>query len=251
MSRIRKLLIGHKEVLRKPRPALKNQVYTLLRIWRNYNHDDIGLERLLRLSLACAQFLTLGLYIKQFSGRWGYQWRNISTELLVLLKCLFPLVSLWTGAYTSGWMVLLSVYLVTETLIYLAALIFLSDATREHISPRRSVLLLFLNFFEIILTFALLYLHFNYHQQGFFRPELTSVTDAVYFSFVTAATVGYGDMVPVAPVAKHLVMIQITITFVFVGLFLNFFSNLFSRSTMLQSSYRTRKFKHKSGRRKS
>jgi Ion channel len=245
MSRMRRLLLGHTEVLRKPRPAIKNQVYTILRIWRNYSHDDIGLERLLRLALACAQFLTPGLYIKQISGQWGYQWRNITTEIYVFLKCLFPLVAMNAGWFKSAAVVWLSAYLVTETLIYLAVMMFVSDATRERISPRRSVLLLFLNFFEIMMSFALLFLHFSHRLPGFFKPDIYTVTDAVYFSFVTAATVGFGDVVPVAPLAKHLVMLQITITFVFVGLFLNFFSNLFSRAAPVQTRYQTRKSSHR------
>src|SRR5271157_53362 len=34
--------------------------------------------------------------------------------------------------------------------------------------------------------------------------ELTNVTDWVYFSFVTLTTVGYGDIVPVKPIARSL-----------------------------------------------
>ena len=47
------------------------------------------------------------------------------------------------------------------------------------------------------------------------NPRIQSVTDALYFSFVTASTVGYGDVTPVTPAGKILTGILI---FVGIGL---------------------------------
>jgi len=48
------------------------------------------------------------------------------------------------------------------------------------------------------------------------RPELT------YFSFLTLTTVGYGDIVPVAPLARVLAMLEALIGQIFLATFLAF-----------------------------
>jgi len=61
------------------------------------------------------------------------------------------------------------------------------------------------------LGFGIAWAH-AFHITSFINPgsfsttthELTSVTDWVYFSFVTLTTVGYGDIVPVKPIARSL-----------------------------------------------
>jgi voltage-gated potassium channel Kch len=226
MSNVKKLIFGHSEPVHLPRPALKNQVFILLRIWRNYSHDDYSLERILRLFLAASQFLSISLYIRHIFGKWGWHQRKMAIEMYVLMKVLFPVFVLATHHQNAQWIVYVSVYFIVETVIYLASLIFLGDASRESISPRRSLLLLFLNFFEIVFQFALIYGHFGALYDDFFSVPVKSGMDAVYFSFVTAATVGYGDVVPIADLCKQFVIVQITLTFVFVALFMNYFINL-------------------------
>ena len=51
--------------------------------------------------------------------------------------------------------------------------------------------------------------------------------DAAYFSFITAVTIGYGDITPVADVyiAKKLIIMQSIIFLVFGVIFLNFFAS--------------------------
>lgn len=244
MSRVRKFILGHHEATHSSRSPVKNQVFALLRIWRNYTHTDYGIERVVRLILAGLQFLSLGLWVRQIFRRYSIQERKVVLEIYVLLKMILPLVLLVNGLYFSSWGIYVVFYLLAETVIYLMGLIFLADATRESISPKRSLILLFVNFFEIVFYFAYIYYHYDVRHAAYFSCHFNDYVDAIYFSFVTAGTVGYGDIVPLAPLAKKLAIAQITLTFVFVALFLNYFNTLLHRSNQLPSELRHRKTRH-------
>jgi voltage-gated potassium channel Kch len=244
MPRIRKFIMGHQSGTHAARSPLKNHIFALLRIWRNYTHTDYGLERAFRLLLASLQFLSLGLWVRQLFRGLSIQERKVVLEVYVLCKMLFPLVLLMNGLYYYSWGIYIVFYLMIETIVYLMSFIFLSDATRESISPKRSLLLLFVNFFEIVLYFAYIYYHFDVRHEAYFSCHFNDYVDAIYFSFVTAGTVGYGDIVPLAPLAKKLAIAQITLTFVFVALFLNYFNTLLHRSNHSPNELRHRKTRH-------
>jgi hypothetical protein len=214
--------------------------------WRNYNHDDIGLERLIRLALAISQFLSLGLYLKQFTGRWGGQVRKLCTEFYVICKLLFPLAVFRLNLEGEVWAAYLTAYFLAETILYLGGLVFLQDVSNYRVSPKRSLALLFVNFFEIVFEFGLLYAFLSAGDAGRFSKSLTEAHDAIYFSFVTGATLGYGDIVPLSSAARELVMVQMTLTFVFVGLFINYFASLLQKYTPSAPSGKdSRKIRHR------
>jgi hypothetical protein len=107
-----------------------------------------------------------------------------------------------------------------ETVLYIATLVFASDLFDRPRSYRRSLLLVFLDYAQIVLVFALLYTtgqHLNKPFEHWFDP--------IYFSMVTSATVGYGDFHPATPIGKLLATAQIAIFFIVVVLFLNYFSH--------------------------
>jgi hypothetical protein len=56
----------------------------------------------------------------------------------------------------------------------------------------RSIILLFFNFIEVIASFGVIYAAGNYLNQ-----PVQSWVDALYFSFITGVTIGYGDFHPV------------------------------------------------------
>jgi hypothetical protein len=65
----------------------------------------------------------------------------------------------------------------------------------------RALVFLIIHYWEVVITFACVYLFLQYLEgspvfcgQG--KPFFLSITDAVYFSFITASTVGYGDITP-------------------------------------------------------
>ncbi|MBU2269079.1 MAG: potassium channel family protein, partial [Bacteroidetes bacterium] len=82
-----------------------------------------------------------------------------------------------------------------------------------------TLLMLVLNFFESGLTFAVIYI-----AGDFLNIPIESAIDAIYFSFITSSTVGYGDIHPISDVGKILSIVQIFSSISFLVLFFNFFS---------------------------
>ncbi|WP_459556696.1 potassium channel family protein [Lacunimicrobium album] len=67
----------------------------------------------------------------------------------------------------------------------------------------------------LIYGFAVLYAYLHkYVDNAFSQDELTFL-DLIYFSMVTSATIGYGDIAPKASASKCIVMIQIFVSFLF------------------------------------
>jgi hypothetical protein len=58
------------------------------------------------------------------------------------------------------------------------------------------------------LVFAIAYFVIDHASPGSFRPGPLMRGDAIYFSFITIATLGYGDIVPVNGAARGLVMLE-------------------------------------------
>jgi voltage-gated potassium channel len=137
----------------------------------------------------------------------------------ILTKVMFPLLILINGWEGNLWIEVLMVYLLLETVLYIPTLIFASDMLSRPRSYKRSMLLLFFNYIEIVFSFAVLYSSGNH-----ISPAFTSWYDPIYFSLVTSSSIGFGDFVPITLFAKVLVSIQALFFLSFVVLFLNFFS---------------------------
>lgn len=94
---------------------------------------------------------------------------------------------------------------------------------------RRSVAIALINFYEIVIAFAILYIMTgSVTGPGPNAPLLASRLDAFYFSLVTMATVGYGDFVPRDETGRLLVAIQISTVILFVLFLLPALVSVFS-----------------------
>jgi hypothetical protein len=209
----------------KLRPALTNQWLNVKRIWKNKHNNDFGLERLLRLSLALLLFIFPGLYIRAFFGRFGLLGRKLGVELYVMIKLFLPIIFFKLGWTDNIIVALFAGIMIIETVLYLASLIFLSTEFAQPISYKRSLISVFINYIEICLDYAVIYSYCNYNITGFFNEKLTSNFQAIYFSFVTSATVGFGDIVTKNHFGQLLVVTQIILFLFFAGLFISFFAS--------------------------
>jgi Ion channel len=105
-------------------------------------------------------------------------------------------LQVWSGAWSVATILVIS-------LILLAQVFRAGPVTRHRLEGAIAVYLLF----------GVGWAH-AYHLTGLLHPgsfntpqgEIPSVLDWVYFSFITLTTVGYGDIVPVRPIARTLAM---------------------------------------------
>ena len=200
--------------------AYKAYTSNLYKIWNNKSHKDIGFEKIMRLFLVGIQPIFPGIHYRNVFGRFGVIKRNVAIEFYVLFKTLLPAFFLISGLYHYKITVVISSYLLIETVVYVASLIFVSDMFVKPRSYRRNILMLFFNYLEIAFSFAVVY--GGLHLLG---DQHLNIIDYVYFSIVTSTTIGYGDLHPVSSLGKMLVCTQAIVMVAFIVLFLNFFGS--------------------------
>lgn len=217
---LRKLIAGDYSLnAKKPGSAIKKARKQLSDEWNNRHYQDFFLERIVRLALILQSFVFPGLYIREISGRYGLKCRKISLEFYAIAKMLLPIIIILQGWYIDSWTIGVCIYLSVETILYLLSLVFLSGIYTSPISYKRSLITLFVNYIEVSMTFAVIYAYLWQIEQS----SSLSYIRAVYFSIITATTIGFGDIVPNTSVEQFVVIIQSLISLIFVGMFFSYF----------------------------
>ena len=218
---LRKLILGKNYYKDKSSfSPLQKRIQNIRSIWNNDHQDDSGLEKVVRLILSSSQLFFPGIYIKQIAYKINHIYLDVILDLYVLCKVFIPIIILKNQWQNNLLIDFIVIYLLLETVLYIPTLIFASDSLSRPRSYKRSMLLLFLNYLEVVLGFAVLYSIGNQMNKPFYHWF-----EAIYFSTVTSNSVGYGDYYPVTLFGKVLVSFQSMFFLSFVVLFLNFFSN--------------------------
>lgn len=217
---VRKLLLGNVAKMGKPKfNPIQRRIQNIKAIWNNDHQDDNGIEKIVRLFLSSSQLFFPGIYIKYLASKKGSEYEDLAVDFYVLLKVVLPLTILINQWQTIPLLLGIMVYVMLETVLYIPTMIFASDLFSKPRSYKRSMLLLFFNYLEMIFAFAVLYTCDNYLNRPFHHWF-----DAIYFSTVTSSTIGFGDYYPVKTFGKFLVSMQSLLVLLYVVLFLNFFS---------------------------
>ena len=221
MSIIKKLLVGkvNEKYIQKTNP-LRKRILNIKAIWNNDHEDDNGIEKIVRLFLSSSQLLFPGIYIKYWANKFGHEYKDLAMDFYILAKVIFPFLILINNWQTNNYIVYVLTYILLETVLYIPTLIFASDLFSQPRSHKRSMLLLFFNYLESVLAFAVFYRTGNY-----LNATLNHWFDAVYYSFVTSSTIGYGEYYPITMEGKIFTILQVFLFLFFVILFMNFFSS--------------------------
>ena len=216
----KKLLLGKVSMKDKPKVnPIQKRILNIQSIWNNDHQDDNGIEKIVRLLLSISQLVFPGVYIKYVLYKTKFEWQDLVMDMYILVKLAFPFFILINQWQHISLIIALMVYFLAETILYIPTLIFASDMLSKPRSYKRSMLLLFFNYIEIVVSFGVLYSCGNNMNLPF-----TTWYDPIYFSIVTSSSIGFGDYYPVTTFAKALVSIQALFFLTFVVLFLNFFS---------------------------
>ena len=220
MSILKKLFVGKVANTYKPKfNPIQKRILNIKSIWNNDHQDDNGIEKIVRLGLSFSQLLFPGIYIKYFASKIGPEYQDLFMDIYILLKVAFPFVILYHGLQDNILLIYLMTYVLIETLIYIPTLIFASDLLSRPRSYKRSMLLLFFNYLEIVFSFGVLYTIGNNMNKPF-----DHWFDPIYFSIISSNSIGFGDYYPITTYGKVLASIQGLFFLTFVILFLNFFS---------------------------
>lgn len=217
---VKKLLLGNTSKMREPEfNPIQKRIQNIIAIWNNDHQDDNGIEKVVRLFLSSSQLIFPGIYIKYFISKKGIEYTDLAMDTYILVKVALPLIIIINGLQYNFLILGLMIYLMLETILYIPTLIFASDLFSKPRSYKRSMLLLFFNYLEMVFGFAVLYSCGN-----FLNQPLTHWFDAIYFSTMTSSTIGYGEIYPVEIFGKVLVCLESMLVLMFVVLFLNFYS---------------------------
>jgi hypothetical protein len=122
---------------------------------------------------------------------------------------------------------ILNIFFILVSLMFIFDIVMVTTSTafisRFFSVPIRSILFTLFSFFQLVIAFSILYRLFAHH----FKDILISQFQAVYFSFVTITTLGYGDFTPL-PEAWHIqliVIIQLVLGLYFLVIMLSIITN--------------------------
>jgi hypothetical protein len=217
---LNKLLIGKVSRNHKPKVnPIQKRFLNLKSIWNNDHQDDNGIEKIVRLFLSSSQLLFPGIYIKTIACKINHAYQDLVMDFYIIAKMIFPFLILYYHFQETPYLIWILIYLLLETVLYIPTLIFASDLFARPRSYKRSMLLLFFNYLEIVISFGVLYTLGDNMNKPF-----THWFDPIYFSVISSNSIGYGDYHPITPYGKFLVTMQAMFFLSFVVLFLNFFS---------------------------
>lgn len=217
---LKKLLLGKVSKTYKPKyNSIQKRILNIRAIWNNDHQDDNGIEKIVRLFLSISQLLFPGIYIKYLACKKGHEYQDLAMDFYILAKFIFPILILKNHWQDHPILIWILVYVLLETVLYIPTLIFASDLFSRPRSYKRSMLLLFFNYLEIVISFGVLYTLGNNMNKPFHHWF-----DSIYFSVVSSNSIGFGDYYPITTYGKMLVSLQAMFFLSFVVLFLNFFS---------------------------
>jgi voltage-gated potassium channel len=142
------------------------------------------------------------------------------------------------GLYMLGWM--------TMFVLTTDALSFIYDFQRPFLSvvpgvwmsrndsrvrtPAGALITALVLFAMTTYAYAVIYVYVSRVWPDAFHPGQLDVVGAIYFTIITSATVGFGDIYPVSALARLIVASQVVLSFLFVILILSTASSLALRN---------------------
>jgi hypothetical protein len=240
-----KLLLGNSKAnIYKPSSFYKKQKQNLLNIWNNKTYNDFGIERILRLILQTIAYVTPAGVVRYLTGTDNLIIRKLGIEIYAIFKLVLICFAFGLDLTENTFVLITIIILTLDTIHFLIARVFLNDVFREAISHRRSLIMTIINYVEICLCFAFIYSYLDDTNHQLENPTFHISSDlpqiekghlndnqTIYFSFITAATIGYGDISPRDSLTMKIVIIQTLISLFFIVVFISNIINKLNEDT--------------------
>lgn len=196
-------------------------IHTIKQVWNNHHPYEhiVGAEKLLLVITIFLKMLMPSFWIRHFAEQNKRHYRRL--DLYNLFKpLLFFVILIYHLDHLSIVMILIT-YLLIDLFVSILSTLLLSDIFVKPLSIRKQFLSLWCNLWEIILWFAILYLH--YGALGYITWENKEVWPiwAIYYSMCTLSTVWYGDIAQMNDTGSIISVIQMIYGLVFIGIILS------------------------------
>lgn len=214
---------------------MNGNIKTLAQIWKGtYPPAAPRQHSLVEKILFTPVLLLRCLSLDQLKNILGNRRKHLFMDLYVLVWLIVLSVALLASDHIEEWVVFLAAYRIMDIVIYrIYFLLVKSQAEPWSISTlRRSFLIVSINFCETIIAYALLYLRVG-HIVGTTADTQQPLgrIAALYYSAVTATTLGYGDFVPGDSLSRILVVSQLFTTILFLIFLIPALISIFSTET--------------------
>jgi hypothetical protein len=232
----------------KTKTYYETQVERLAEIRDNTGHKTFGIEWALRMALQRLAFLVPSCWVKSITNEKLLLQRRKHIEVFAFFKVVlvfalvyFDLTRTWVGLF------LISIA-AFDTMHALLCRIFLDKEWRKEVSYKRNLIMAFVNYVEIVFFFAGAYSFCDYHHDpakgaafsisksiDVGNHHLTPAQD-IYYSFVTATTVDYGDISAASAWAQAIVCFQVMASLFFVVVIISNMIANFSKTGLANES---------------
>jgi len=169
-------------------------------------------------------FMSLFIFIRSFSLVHikdffvSYNVKSEISEFYVAIWLLFLLYLLYNPILCSSLLIIVVFYRLIDGLNYRLCIIFVDRYAKDWNvrSINRSLIILMLNYFEIVIGFAILYLTTSSIGYSESNTIISTPLEGVYFSTITLTTLGYGDLNPINSTGQLLSIIEPIFGFVLI-----------------------------------
>ena len=183
------------------------------------------IERIFILLFVLFRLISIGYIINCFFKKSIKPW---ITDCYVVFFFIFfiALLFYWHPYIPFIWLFWIVIYRIVEQINYLFCIVFVDRyRLRWHLrSLNRSLLTLILNYFQVIIGFAIIYLASSSIGYSKCNNLVHSPKEAFYFSMGTITTLVYDDVIPIAPISQQLAVWEPFLGFIIlvfmIGIFL-------------------------------
>ena len=194
---------------------------TIKQVWENQHPYEqiVGAEKLLLVITIFLKMLMPSFWVRHFAEQDEKHYRRVDFYNFIK-PIIFLIVLVYNLDQLSIVMVIIT-YLLIDLFVSIVSTLILSDIFVKPLSIRKQFLSLWCHLWEIILGFAILYLH--YWALGYITWENKEVwpIGAIYYSMCTLSTVWYGDIAQVNDTGSIISVIQMIYGLVFIGIILS------------------------------